>query len=48
MGKYKLLAIHYYKNVKSLFVHYANEHVPGSWGVHASVSDGNFFISFSS
>jgi hypothetical protein len=44
MGKYKLLAIHYYKNVKSLFVHYANEHVPGSWGVHASVSDGNFFI----
>ncbi len=38
--------IHYYKNVKSLFIHYAKDTALGSWGFHASVSDGNFLSHF--
>jgi hypothetical protein len=38
--------IHYYKNVKSLFIHYAKESVPGSWGISASKSDANFLSHF--
>ena len=38
MGK----AIHYYKNVKSLFVHYASDTVEKSWHFSPSYADGNF------
>ena len=38
MGK----AIHYYKNVKSLFIHYAEELVEDNWSFHAPSLHGNF------
>ena len=42
MGK----AIHYYKNVKSLFIHYATDAVKEHWGLHAPESDGNVVSHF--
>ena len=42
MGK----AIHYYKNVKSLFIHYAKETVNDHWNFHAPEADGNFLSHF--
>jgi hypothetical protein len=42
MGK----AIHYYKNIKSLFIHYASDAVGDHWGFHASESDGNVVSHF--
>jgi hypothetical protein len=39
-------AIHYYKNVKSVFIHYAEDTVSGSWGFHSSEFDGNFLSHF--
>ena len=42
MGK----AINYYKNVKSLFIHYAIDAVKDHWSFHASEGDGNFLSHF--
>ena len=42
MGK----AIHYYKNVKSLFHHFAADIVQDHWGFHAPESDGNIVSHF--
>jgi hypothetical protein len=42
MGK----AIHFYKNVKSVFIHYAEDTVPDNWGFHASESDGYLLSHF--
>jgi hypothetical protein len=42
MGK----CIHYYKNVKSLFHHYAVDEAKGHWSFHAPESDGYFLSHF--
>jgi hypothetical protein len=42
MGK----SIHYYKNVKTLFVHYAQEISKTSWSFEPSESDGHFLSHF--
>ncbi len=42
MGK----CIHYYKNVKSLFHHYAEDEAKGHWSFHAPESDGYFLSHF--
>ena len=42
MGK----AIYYYKNVKSLFVHYAEDVVKDHWSFHAPEFDGNILSHF--
>ena len=39
-------AIHYYKNVKSLFVHFAKEFKKGYWSLNATALDGNFVAHF--
>ena len=42
MGK----GIHYYKNVKSLFIHYAQEVESGTWSLTPSALNGHFLAHF--
>ncbi len=39
-------SIHYYKNVRSIFVHYATDTIPGSWSISPSELEGHTLTHF--